>query len=72
MNVALSKAIFLIPKSRKAKNRLANSMNNDPVMFIEQETEEQVFAVSGSKEYCRWIRKSNDPDFDYMHFTLEQ
>ncbi len=63
--------IYVNPRSSKAKNRLANEMNNDPRMEIEQINDTHVFAVSVSGSYSCWIQHSNDPHFDYLHTLPE-
>lgn len=59
--------IHITPRSSKAKNRLANEMNNDPRMEIEQINDTHIFAVSVSGNYSCWIKHQNDPHFDYLH-----
>ncbi len=59
--------VFVNPRSAKAKNRLANEMNNDNRMEIEQIDDERIFAVSLSGTYCCWIKHCDDPHFDYLH-----
>ncbi len=59
--------VFVNPRSSKAKNRLANAMNNDNRMWIEQVCDDRIFAVSMSGNYCCWIKHYDDPHFDYLH-----
>ena len=59
--------IHVNPRSAKARNRLANSMGNDPRMEIEQINDTHIFAKSLSGDYCCWIQHYNDPHFDYLH-----
>lgn len=63
--------IHINPRSSKAKNRLANEMNNDPRMEIEQVNDTHIFAVSVSGSYSCWIKHQNDPHFDYLHSLPE-
>ena len=42
------------PKSSKAKNRLANLMENNPVCIVEQDTGGELFLVSENRKYAFW------------------
>jgi len=43
------------PKSSKAKNRLFNIMENNPVCTVEQECDGDLFLVSENRKYCFWV-----------------
>ena len=43
------------PKSSKAKNRLANTMEGNPVCTVEQDWGEDLFLVSENRKYCFWV-----------------
>jgi hypothetical protein len=51
------------PLSSKAKNRLANSMNNNPMVTIEQIKDEMVFFVAQNGVYCTWANLDDGPDW---------
>jgi hypothetical protein len=59
----MTNQLWLIPQSKKARNRLANAMNNEPVVLIEQETATDWFVVSNNRHWCRWVKKHGDPDW---------
>ena len=42
------------PLSKKAKNRLVNSMGNNPLVTIQQIKNGKVFFVSKNGLYCAW------------------
>ena len=43
------------PKSSKAKNRLANVMENNPVCVVEQDTGGELFLASENRKYFMWV-----------------
>jgi hypothetical protein len=43
------------PKSKKAVNRLANSMENNPVCIVEQDTGGELFLASENRKYFFWV-----------------
>jgi hypothetical protein len=43
------------PKSSKAKNRLFNMMENNPVCTVEQECDGDLFLVSENRKYSFWV-----------------
>lgn len=59
----MNNQLWLIPQSKKARNRLANTMNHQCVVTIEQETATDWFVVSSNGKWCRWIKKYSDPDW---------
>ena len=46
--------VVVKPKSSKAKNRLANIMENNPVCVVEQDTGGELFLVSENRKYSFW------------------
>ena len=48
------------PKSSKAKNRLANMMEGNPVCIVEQDTGGELFLASENQKYFFWVNVSND------------
>ena len=57
------KTTTVTPKSKKAKNRLANMMNNDAQCIIEQQKDGKVFLASMNNRYFFWVSLDNDPDW---------
>ncbi len=41
--------------SSKAKNRLANLMENNPVCIVEQDTGGELFLASENRKYFFWV-----------------
>jgi len=66
----MNPSIIVIPKSNKAKNRLANLMNSDPIVRVEQETQTQFFVASSNQMNFFWIDKNNDKDWSFMPMEL--
>jgi len=66
----MNPSIIVIPKSNKAKNRLSNLMNSDPIVRVEQETETQFFVASSNQKNFFWIDKNNDKDWSFMPMEL--
>jgi len=54
---------FVFPKSKKAKNRLANLMDGNDECIIEQHKNNEVFLASMNQKYFFWVNLSNDPDW---------
>jgi len=54
----------VLPLSAKAKNRLANLMDNDPSVRVEQRLADKVFVVSRNGKYCTWVNLRGDPHWD--------
>jgi hypothetical protein len=46
--------VIVKPKSSKAKNRLANTMDNNPVCIVEQDTGGELFLASENRKYFFW------------------
>jgi len=69
--LALDNRIWVNPRSRKARNRYANEMDNDPILTVEIETDTQWFCVSSNRKYWLWVSKDNDPDWVVIQFCKE-
>ena len=53
--------VTLEPRSAKARNRLANSLNGNPVVVLEQVADNRVFVASEDRSWCSWVSIHNDP-----------
>ena len=49
------KKVKVKPKSKKAINRLANSMGNNPVCIVEQDTGGELFLAAENRKYFFWV-----------------
>ena len=49
------KKVKVKPKSSKAKNRLANTMENNPVCIVEQDTGGELFLAAENRKYFFWV-----------------
>jgi len=49
------KRVTVKPKSSKAKNRLANTMEGNPVCIVEQDSGGELFLVSENRKYAMWV-----------------
>ena len=47
--------VVVKPKSSKAKNRLANTMEGNPVCVVEQNTGGEMFLASENRKYFFWV-----------------
>jgi hypothetical protein len=47
--------VIVKPKSSKAKNRLANMMEGNPVCIVEQDTGGEMFLASENRKYFFWV-----------------
>ena len=47
--------VVVKPKSSKAKNRLANTMEGNPVCIVEQDTGGELFLASENRKYFFWV-----------------
>jgi hypothetical protein len=47
--------VILNPKSSKAKNRLADTMEGNPVCIVEQDSGSELFLVSENRKYRMWV-----------------
>ena len=54
---------FVTPKSKKAKNRFANKMDNNPECVIEQDKGDRFFLRSINGENFFWVNLQNDSDW---------
>ena len=54
---------FVIPKSKKAKNRFANMMDHNDECIVEQHKEDKVFLASMNRKYFFWVNLNNDKDW---------
>jgi hypothetical protein len=50
----MNRKVQVKPKSSKAKNRLANIMENNPVCIVEQDSGDELFLVSENRKYAFW------------------
>ena len=50
-----NRRVTVKPKSAKAKNRLANAMDNNPVCNVEQDTGTELFLASANRKYFFWV-----------------
>ena len=55
---------FVTPKSKKAKNRFANLMDSDDVVFIEQNKGDKLFVTSSNRKNHFWVNLNQDKDWD--------
>ena len=55
---------FVTPKSKKAKNRFSNLMNNDPECIIEQDKGDRLFLTSVNNKNHFWVSLTNDKDWE--------
>lgn len=54
---------FVTPKSKKAKNRFANLMDQIDECFVEQRKDGKVFLTSVNGKNHFWVSINNDPDW---------
>ena len=50
-----TQTVTVRPLSSKAKNRLANTMDNNPVCVVEQDTGGELFLASANRKYFFWV-----------------
>jgi len=55
--------VLVVPKSHKAKNRLHNLMDSDPIVTVQQNHETKMFVASSNNRNFFWIEKQNDPNW---------
>ena len=55
---------FVIPKSKKAKNRFANMMDSVDEVIIEQNKGDKVFVTSMNHKYHFWVNLNRDTDWE--------
>ena len=57
----MTRKVTVKPKSSKAKNRLINSMSNNPVCIVEQDKGDgMLFLASQNQKYFFWVNVSED------------
>ena len=49
------RTVTVKPLSAKAKNRLANSMDGNPICVVEQDTGGELFLASANRKYFFWV-----------------
>ena len=55
---------FVIPKSKKAKNRFSNLMESNAECIIEQHLTDKVFLTSMNGKNHFWVSLNHDKDWD--------
>ena len=61
------KQVTVKPKSRKAKNRLANMMGGNPRCIVEQDKGDgRIFLASENQRYFFWVNVRNDCDWEVL------
>jgi len=55
---------FVMPKSKKAKNRFSNLMDSNPECIIEQMLDTEVFLTSMNGRNHFWVSLNHDKDWD--------
>jgi len=58
-----TKFVTVQPKSKKAKNRFSNMMNNLHSCRVQQEDDTKMFLESISGRYFFWMDKTEDPNW---------
>ena len=53
--MSTERTVTVKPKSSKAKNRLANTMEGNPVCVVEQDTGDELFLASANRKYYFWV-----------------
>ena len=54
------------PKSKKAKNRLANMMENNPICTVEQDKGDgMLFLASENQKYFFWVNINDNWECDW-------
>ncbi len=54
------------PKSKKAKNRLINVMNNNPICIVEQDKGNgMLFLASENQKYFFWVNTNDSRECDW-------
>lgn len=51
----MNRTVTVKAKSSKAKNRLVNLMDNNPVCVVEQDTGSELFLASQNRRYFFWV-----------------
>tara|TARA_B100001142_G_scaffold88316_2_gene90156 strand:+ start:1448 stop:1639 length:192 start_codon:yes stop_codon:yes gene_type:complete len=61
-----TKFVTVKPKSRKAKNRFSNLMNELHSCRVEKEDQEKMFLSSISGNYFFWMNKETDVNWELI------
>lgn len=56
--------VLVKPLSSKAKNRLANCMDGDPICEVEQKAGDRWFLASSNKKYFFWVDVRSDKNWE--------
>ena len=57
----MTRKVTVKPKSSKSKNRLINTMENNPVCIVEQDKGDgMLFLASQNQKYLFWVNVSED------------
>jgi hypothetical protein len=57
----MTRKVTVKPKSSKSKNRLINTMGNNPVCIVEQDKGDgMLFLASQNQKYFFWVNISED------------
>lgn len=56
--------VTVSPKSAKAKNRLANSMDGDPICEVEQRDGDRWFLAASNRKYFFWVDVRRDDHWE--------
>jgi hypothetical protein len=60
------KRVTVRPKSKKAINRLANSMGNNPICIVEQDKGDgMLFLASENQKYFFWVNINDSWECDW-------
>ena len=51
----MTRTVTVKPKSSKAKNRLANMMDGNPVCIVEQDSGSELFLAAENRKYFMWV-----------------
>ena len=62
----MTKKVQVIPKSNKAKNRLANTMGGNPICVVEQDKGDgMLFLASENGKYFFWVNTQDSWECDW-------
>jgi hypothetical protein len=56
--------VFVTPKSKKARNRFANLMDNNPECIVEQHVNNRLFLRSVNDKNFFWVSINQDSDWE--------
>ena len=61
----MTRKVTVKPKSSKSKNRLINTMENNPVCIVEQDKGDgMLFLASQNQKYFFWVNISEDCNWE--------